>query len=95
MEIRAFYGESGLRNFEARNYMEKLDLDKMWIWRIYGDLDFFFQYEDSGLSHFEAPLSSQVFLAVLAQSHCSPSAYLQGVFFSYFFLLISVNDICI
>ena len=25
MEIRAFYGESGHRNFEARNYMEKLD----------------------------------------------------------------------
>ena len=39
MEIRAFYGESGVRNFEARNYMEKLDLDKLWIWRIYGDLD--------------------------------------------------------
>ena len=37
MEIRAFYGESGLRNFEARNYMEKLDLDKLLIWRIYGD----------------------------------------------------------
>ena len=58
MEIRAFYGESGLRNFEARNYMEKLDLDKLWIWRIYGDLDLvFFQYGDSGLSHFEAPIS--------------------------------------
>ena len=47
MEIRAFYGESGLRNFEARNYMEKLDL-------------VFFQYGDSGLSLFEAP-SSQGF----------------------------------
>ena len=47
MEIRAFYGETGLRNFEARNYMEKLDL-------------VFFQYGDSGLSHFEAP-SSQGF----------------------------------
>ena len=29
MEICAFYGETGLRNFEARNYMEKLDLDKL------------------------------------------------------------------
>ena len=50
MEIHAFYGEFGLRNFEARNYMDKLDLDKLWIWRIYGDLNlvFFFQYEVSG-----------------------------------------------
>ena len=48
MEIHAFYGEFGLRNFEARNYMEKLDLDELWIWRIYGDLDFFFQYGISG-----------------------------------------------
>ena len=46
MEIHAFYGEFGLRNFEARNYMEKLDLDKLWIWRIYGDFFFNMEFQD-------------------------------------------------
>ena len=29
MEIHAFYGESGLRNFEAMSFMEKLNFDKL------------------------------------------------------------------
>ena len=29
MEIHAFYGESGLRNFEATSFMEKLNFDKL------------------------------------------------------------------
>ena len=54
METRAFYGEFGLRNFEARNCMEKLDLDKLWIWRIYGDLDLVFFFNMEFQVHFRA-----------------------------------------
>ena len=59
METRAFYGESGLRNFEARNYMEKLDLRQIvnmeTIWRF--GLSFFSIWR---FRTFEAP-SSQGF----------------------------------
>ena len=53
MEICAFYGESGLRNFEARNYMEKLDFGKLVIFWRFG-LFFIMEIHDSVILKLQA-----------------------------------------
>ena len=57
MECRVFmenldFLESG--NFEAQHDMEKLDFDKLWAWRIYRELDLFFNMVNMEIQDFEA-----------------------------------------
>ena len=65
MEIHAFYGEFGLRNFEARNYMEKLDLDEygeyMEIWTFFFNMEFQDHFRASSSQGFQVHTYSVVF----------------------------------